>query len=102
MNYINEIDFDYLLAALTARLMFVSGDKTPVYFPETTEEAEALINEIAQNYEPSSKITHFIVIPSNECERASLGVIYSINENTVAARFMGKGIYDLLSRGENL
>lgn len=102
MNYSTEIDFDYLLAALVAKLMFVSERETPVYFPETTEEAENLINNIVAEYVPGRKITHFVIIPANCKERASLGVIYSIEKNTVAARFMGKGIYDLLTRGENL
>ncbi len=102
MNYSAETDFDYLLAALAAKLMFVSAPQTPVYFPETTEEAENLINNIVADYVPGSRITHFVIIPASSEERASLGVIYSIEKNTIAARFMGKGIYDLLTRGENL
>jgi hypothetical protein len=97
-----DIDFDYLLAALAARLMFISTEKTPIYFPETVDEAEALIRKTVESYNPGCNITHFIVVPSYNNERASLGVIYSLNGNTIAARFSGKGIYDLLSRGENL
>lgn len=90
-----DVDYDYFLAALAARLMFISKSKTPVYFPITAEKSDTLIEKLITDC--TVGVTHFVIAPATEENCARLVVISKEKGEAKAAVYQGRSIYEYLT-----
>lgn len=92
-----EFSFDYFAAAIAARLLFVSDEQTPVYFPSSADEAESIINDAVVNTGEWDYL--LTVVPSAGRSRASLCVITAEDGVADVALYSGRDLLDFLRRG---
>ncbi len=105
---VDKIDFAipeftpaYFACALAAEIFADGGAATPVYFPESRSEAEALIGSLIENYDYEKFERIYAVIPSDGNSPAELVMIGSDGSGTSAARYAVTDIIALLKEALN-
>ncbi|MBR6941374.1 MAG: hypothetical protein IKH65_11250 [Clostridia bacterium] len=96
---IPQTDIGYLCASAAARLLYIDETSTPLSFPETAQDAEALIDAITENYNYGETEYALTVIPAGVNSGACLCVIRARGGAVTVGRYKDNELLELLRNG---
>lgn len=93
-----EFDMNYLACSIAARMLFVNSARTPVYFPETADEAAELMRTLENEFDAGRTDIVMVIRPPEGGNEAALGIITRRGGNLLVGYYKGRGLLNLLVR----